>query len=256
MRKIFLFIVLLITMSVFSQDQNNGTAARVEYKIINNTGLPNTLYATLFIDNEVSIYFEKYSTKKHISNSTNENVVIRPPKFLFEPYTKFDHKKKQVQLFESINAKIFLVEDNYIMPDWTITNESKVIAEYPCIKATTTFRGKKWIAWFAPQVPLSCGPWKLHGLPGLIMESSDVDGFYTMQVEKIEFVKDAIFEKDFKTLYSSKNNKPITYQKYLQDYNDYLENTRIEIMNEKKDIYMPLTVKSNMDKELVFEWDK
>jgi len=27
-------------------------------------------------------------------------------------------------------------------------------------------------------------------------------------------------------------------------------------MNEKKDIYMPLTVKSNMDKELVFEWDK
>lgn len=141
------------------------------------------------------------------------------------------------------------------MPDWTLTNENKVIAGYNCIMATTVFRGKKWIAWFAPDVPLPYGPWKLHGLPGLIMESSDVDGFYTMQVEKIEFVKDAIFEKDFKTLYSAKNNKPITYQKYLQDYYDYLENTRIEIMN-KDNSYMPPTVRSSMDKELVFEWDK
>lgn len=35
------------------------------------------------------------------------------------------------------------------------------------------FRGRTWTAWYAEQIPIDAGPWKLHGLPGLILKSTD-----------------------------------------------------------------------------------
>lgn len=57
--------------------------------------------------------------------------------------------------------------------DWRITNESKVIGSFTSTKATTTFRGRNYIAWFTTEVPKDIGPWKFHGLPGLILEVYD-----------------------------------------------------------------------------------
>lgn len=56
---------------------------------------------------------------------------------------------------------------------WEIQNEKKKIGSYECTKATTTFRGRDFIAWFTTEIPLPFGPWKLHGLPGLILEAHD-----------------------------------------------------------------------------------
>ena len=44
---------------------------------------------------------------------------------------------------------------------------------YTCQKATTTFRGRNYTAWFAPEIPSNNGPWKFGGLPGLILKISD-----------------------------------------------------------------------------------
>lgn len=99
-------LLLIVCFQCFSQNNDKGSA-RVEYKIINNTGLPNTLYATLFINNEVSIYFEKYSTKKHIDQSGNENVVVLPPLLLFEPYTNLIIKRKRCFFLSQSTLKFF-----------------------------------------------------------------------------------------------------------------------------------------------------
>ncbi len=70
--------------------------------------------------------------------------------------------------------KIFFVEESMPVIQWTITSETKIIGGYNCQKATAIFRGRIYAAWFCKQLPYSNGPWKLGGLPGLILEAADV----------------------------------------------------------------------------------
>ncbi len=70
-------------------------------------------------------------------------------------------------------------------PEWKITNEADVILGFPCIKATTFFRGREWTAFFTPEIPVSEGPWKLCGLPGLILKAYDSKKHYSYEAKDI-----------------------------------------------------------------------
>lgn len=62
--------------------------------------------------------------------------------------------------------------------DWRITEQTDTVAGYLCRKAVATFRGRTWEAWFAPEIPQAHGPWKLGGLPGLILKAADTEGLF------------------------------------------------------------------------------
>lgn len=52
--------------------------------------------------------------------------------------------------------------------------------------AHTNYHGRQWTVWFTPEIPLSEGPWKLCGLPGLILEASESSGQHSFMVTGIE----------------------------------------------------------------------
>ena len=61
---------------------------------------------------------------------------------------------------------------------WTFGDGQKEICGYPCKEAKTSYGGREWTVWFAPSIPSNAGPWKLGGLPGLIMEAQDAEGIH------------------------------------------------------------------------------
>ncbi|MBQ2361513.1 MAG: GLPGLI family protein, partial [Prevotella sp.] len=67
-------------------------------------------------------------------------------------------------------------------PQWTLLSDSLTeIIGYSCHLATTTYRGRKWFAWYTDDIPLSYGPWKLAGLPGLILRAYDDEHQYQFE---------------------------------------------------------------------------
>ena len=74
------------------------------------------------------------------------------------------------------------------LPDfkWQIQSETKKILSYTCQKALGEFRGRKYIAWFTSDIPLSDGPWKFSGLPGLILAVQDTEAYFVFTCIGVE----------------------------------------------------------------------
>lgn len=70
--------------------------------------------------------------------------------------------------------------------EWTITNEKLDTLDYHCKVATCSYAGRDYKAWFTEDIPVRFGPWKLGGLPGLIIKAETQDGDYQFVLAGIE----------------------------------------------------------------------
>lgn len=69
---------------------------------------------------------------------------------------------------------------------WELMDSTKIVLDYECQLAVADYHGRKWYAWFAPEIPVQDGPWHLCGLPGLIMEAITADGEYGFSIKGIQ----------------------------------------------------------------------
>lgn len=82
---------------------------------------------------------------------------------------------------EKICQDWFSYEEDMPQFDWELTDSAATVLGYECQSARCRFRGREWTVFYTEDIPLMDGPWKLHGLPGLIMKASDADGHYTFE---------------------------------------------------------------------------
>lgn len=153
-------------------------------------------------------------------------------------YNSNQAKRRQITSFETlvtvrslntgcVTEFINIGPNQYKIPDssasviWTLTTEQKKIANYLCHKATTFFKGRFWEAWYTTEIPLSCGPWKLAGLPGLIIMASDSSQNITFNFNSILFSNSSvtmpndhsqvITKKRYKTMLTAYAEDPIGF---------------------------------------------
>lgn len=64
---------------------------------------------------------------------------------------------------------------------WQLQDSTINVLGYECRMATCDFRGRRWTAWYCEDIPLMNGPWKLGGLPGLILKAHDTKCDYSFE---------------------------------------------------------------------------
>ena len=95
-------------------------------------------------------------------------------------YIKFsDNSYKMSSRFVEID---YIHEGKVPEFKWTIHDSTKVIAGYRAQKATCTHNGFNYTAWFSMDIPISSGPWKFNGLPGLIISVKDSNEEYVYEL--------------------------------------------------------------------------
>ncbi len=85
----------------------------------------------------------------------------------------------KTSLLEKFGMDRFVCTEDYAAPTWQpVADSSAVIFGYRCSLAVTNYKGRTWYAWYAEDIPLDAGPWKLGGLPGLILRAYDAPRHY------------------------------------------------------------------------------
>lgn len=181
----FFYLALFLLMASFSVAQS--FVVEYDTKLIYKLGNADSYVGRLFIMDNNNSYFEldRTTNNGYIVYKTTE---IKATKYKYKEYIyknfsanslsyiylhdrndrkeKYENKEK-IQWYE--------LTDTLQPIQWILTGETKEILGLPCQKALGDFKGLRYAAWFTTKVPVSDGPWKFNGLPGLILEvySSD-----------------------------------------------------------------------------------
>lgn len=131
--------------------------------------------------------------------------------------------KDQLYYFTQVSMDYFKVVEN---PDfnWKIQPEFSEILGYKTQKATTEFGGRKWTAWFTSEIPISDGPYKFRGLPGLIVKLEDHTNSHQFTLIGIKKTTNEFSYPDPRT-----RRLTITQDKYEKVFQNYRKHPEIGI---------------------------
>lgn len=141
--------------------------------------------------------------------------------------------------------------------NWKILGNKKNVMGYEVVKAECEFRGRKWIAWFAPDLPISVGPVFFHDLPGVVFEIYDENQIFKIIASKISTSSDSFDSvlELYKNQNEDKDIKRITLKEFIlktEELNNSLEANTGADRNSKMSI---LKIPRN-GFELKYEWEE
>ncbi|TAF35695.1 MAG: GLPGLI family protein [Cytophagales bacterium] len=218
------------------------TSGRVRYQYVQNTyhdkkkcPLPSIRYYNLYFKgSQTAFRSEDSAWVAHVPESgIQEAKPIKARECTILLQTEL---KSNVLIHTEFNVK-FGVQTSEPLPKqaWQIGNESRQIGSFVCQKATTEFRGRQYTAWFAPAIPLPFGPWKLNGLPGLILEAYDENRevqYLFAEIESPFEVKNEHLEHDINKKALQFGFKELPFEEYkdhsLHFFDYYATNSLIE----------------------------
>ena len=132
--------------------------------------------------------------------------------------------------------------------NWKLSTETKKAGTYNLQKATATFGGRNWIAWFNTEISLNEGPYKFRGLPGLIFEVADDQNYFSFNLVKSYQMKSTYNTSDFLESFAGQKAIAITekilLKKQMELFNDPLQDFKENFKNSNGDgTFMVMNIK-------------
>lgn len=179
----------------------------------------------LFIGNKFSLfesYYNRYndSLKDALAKNNTDLSVTVSKAMAMTKKSRFHFRilknRTQTLVYDTYFSDKFVYEDKDTL-NWEITKTKQTINSYNCTLATTYFAGRTYKAWFTSEIPISDGPYKFKGLPGLIIKIEDDLSQYIFELQSFEKKKDS-FEFD------DKKGITVTKSEFYKSYNSFKKN--------------------------------
>ena len=198
MKKNIFLVCLFLPFIYFSQNMR----FTYNYKFISDT-----LTKDIVSDELVILDFyskEKQSVFTGLKHIVSDSAMVEEAKRGIMSFPDASSKVRYVVVkTDNQNSRYFYTPNH--MPDpvlkvkderemnWEISKENINILGYKVQQATTFFAGRQWTAWFTPEIPISDGPYKFYGLPGLILKISDKTNTHSFEIFSIQKLKSNYF---------------------------------------------------------------
>lgn len=242
MKNLIIFTAICLTATTTSAQEN----VVVKYSVGNNYGKDMTLIS----NPQKSLYFNTMSEYVDSCESTPEGKAklreiqlnawrvilpdgtvtyegrklgLAPEKHIFL-YVEKNRVQNELTVYDSMAGGMYKYKEPLDEITWEIVADSSTnILGLDCIMAMSLYHGRTWRVWFAPAIPVQDGPWKLRGLPGLILQADGGNGF-TLKAKEI-----GISRQEVPPVYSTENYENGKRKKILAD-NEHYENNFESIM--------------------------
>lgn len=172
-------------------------------------------------------------------------------------YTKpifYTNKENNMLLtkLRSFGEEYILKEPIPVIP-WEIISEYKSLSGLRCQKAIGYFRGRTYEVWFTEAIPISLGPWKLQGLPGLILEAKDDSDRYFYRATKIKLNTNG-------TIDTPDLSSAIALKTFITEIQPKIIEDRQNRLKSKLDRDTSVVSSGSIDrwsqKEVLYEWEE
>ncbi|MBD3903879.1 GLPGLI family protein [Chryseobacterium sp. Ch-15] len=188
MKKIIIGICSFLTIISYAQNQRFS----YEYKFItDSTNVSEVSSEIMYLD--VAQKGSKfYSQKKSIADSIHQDRIKKQTRdftgidYGLVPFVvEKSYPDFKVNFFNNLDMNKYKVSDTREM-NWKILSEKEKIGDFNTQKASLYFAGRIWTAWFVSDIPIQDGPYKFHGLPGLIIKIEDKTKSHSFVLKEIK----------------------------------------------------------------------
>ena len=157
--------------------QSQPKTVEVVYDFFLDLGLARRYQSRLFIDGERSLFLWGKALSFRKEEAMHEFHLALGASDSIGSYTYTDRVAgRMISRIPLQGNKRYQVCEPLPRISWRFDGDTRQIGPYTCERATGDFRGRRYEVWFAPAVPILAGPWKLQGLPGLVVEARDRSG--------------------------------------------------------------------------------
>ena len=124
--------------------------------------------------------------------SEEELPLLRSESYCMMPEVWTNYPDGKTTVRDAIPPTIYETQEARRPINWTLTDNTVTISSYLCKTATCQLHGRQWTVRYADDIPTTAGPWKLCGLPGLIVEA-EADGIHRFTLTDLQHAAAPIY---------------------------------------------------------------
>ena len=123
----------------------------------------------------------------------DELPLLRAESFCFMPEVWTDYPEGKVTVRDAIVPTPYETCEERKSIKWTLSEDTLTVAGFLCKFATCQLHGRKWTALYSEDIPTSAGPWKLCGLPGLVLKAESDGGIHRFTLASLQRIVSPIY---------------------------------------------------------------